>query len=50
MLRQYQEAGKAFELVEPGFAYNSGTNSDFLGVEKLRELIRKHVDPAFQPV
>ena len=50
VLRQYQEAGKAFELVEPGFAYNSGTNSDFLGVEKLRELIRKHVDPAFQPV
>ena len=26
--------------VEPGFAYNSGTNSEFLSVEQLRELIR----------
>ena len=31
--------------VEPGFAYNSGTNPDFLNVEQLRELIRQHVDP-----
>jgi len=29
--------------VEPGFAYNSGTNPDFLSVEQLRELIEKHV-------
>jgi UDP-N-acetylglucosamine 4,6-dehydratase/5-epimerase len=29
--------------VEPGFAYNSGTNPDFLSVEQLRELIAKHV-------
>ena len=31
--------------VEPGFAYNSGSNPDFLSVEELRTLIRKHVDP-----
>jgi FlaA1/EpsC-like NDP-sugar epimerase len=31
--------------VEPGFAYNSGTNSDFLTVEQLRHLIALHVDP-----
>lgn len=31
--------------VEPGFAYNSGTNPDFLTVEQIREQIRKHVDP-----
>ena len=31
--------------VEPGFAYNSGTNPDFLSVEQIREQIRKHVDP-----
>ena len=31
--------------VEPGFAYNSGTNPDFLNVEQLRALIRQHVDP-----
>jgi UDP-N-acetylglucosamine 4,6-dehydratase (inverting) len=31
--------------VAPGFAYDSGTNPDFLGVEELRGLIRQHVDP-----
>lgn len=30
-------------MVEPGFAYNSGTNDDFLTVEELRELIDQHV-------
>lgn len=34
--------------VEPGFAYNSGTNPDFLTVEALRGLIRRHVDPTHQ--
>ena len=29
--------------VEPGFAYNSGDNDDFLTVEQLRELIDRHV-------
>jgi UDP-N-acetylglucosamine 4,6-dehydratase len=33
--------------VKPGFAYNSGTNPDFLSVEQLRDLIRLHVDPTF---
>jgi UDP-N-acetylglucosamine 4,6-dehydratase/5-epimerase len=32
--------------VPPGFAYNSGTNPDFLTVEALRDLICRHVDPA----
>lgn len=31
--------------VEPGFAYNSGTNPHFLTVDDLRGLIRQHVDP-----
>ncbi len=31
--------------VEPGFAYNSGTNPDFLSVEQLRALILRYVDP-----
>lgn len=35
------------KLVAPGFAYNSGTNPDFLTVEQLRELIRQDVDPNF---
>jgi UDP-N-acetylglucosamine 4,6-dehydratase (inverting) len=29
--------------VEPGFAYESGSNGDFLTVQQLRELIDKHV-------
>ena len=37
-------------LVPAGFAYNSGSNPDFLSVEQLRELICEHVDPAFVPV
>ena len=31
------------ELVEPGFSYNSGTNPEFLTVEEMRALIRRHV-------
>jgi UDP-N-acetylglucosamine 4,6-dehydratase/5-epimerase len=33
--------------VEPGFAYNSGTNPDFLTVEQIRTLIREELDPSF---
>ena len=47
--RKYQNSNQSVNFVEPGFAYNSGTNPDFLSVEKLRELIRKHVDLNFQP-
>lgn len=31
----------------PDFAYNSGTNSEWLNVEQLRALIREHVDSTF---
>ena len=31
-----------------GFKYNSGTNNEWLSVENIRELIKKHVDPAFE--
>lgn len=34
--------------VAPGFAYNSGSNPDFLTVEEIREQIRKHVDPTHE--
>lgn len=46
----YQEAGISSTPVPSGFAYNSGSNPDFLSVEKLRDLIREHVDPHFVPV
>ncbi len=35
------------EPVEPGYSYNSGTNSDFLSVDQIRSLIRAHIDPNF---
>ena len=35
------------ELVPERFAYNSGTNDQFLNVKQIRDLIRLHVDPQF---
>ncbi|MBN4051251.1 UDP-N-acetylglucosamine 4,6-dehydratase (inverting) [bacterium AH-315-M05] len=35
------------DRVKPGFKYNSGTNTDWLSVKQLRELIKKHIDPNF---
>jgi UDP-N-acetylglucosamine 4,6-dehydratase len=39
---------KCARRVPEGFCYNSGTNSDFLSVAELRELIRRHVMPDLQ--
>jgi hypothetical protein len=36
--------------VPTGFAYESGTNPDFLSVAQIRELIKLHMDPAFEPI
>ncbi len=47
--QRYQEAGISSSAVPTGFAYNSGSNPQFLSVEQLRELIREHVDSAFHP-
>lgn len=49
-LTAYRAAGIKAPAVPQGFAYNSGTNPDFLSVEQLRSLIREHVDPMFQPL
>lgn len=35
------------QRVPEGFKYSSGTNTDWLTVEQLREQIRTHVDPGF---
>ena len=48
--QRYREAGTSSTPVPAGFAYNSGSNPDFLSVDQLRALIREHVDPAFVPV
>jgi len=34
--------------VDAGFAYNSGTNSEWLTAEEIRTLIQQHVDSSFQ--
>lgn len=33
--------------VPMGFRYNSGENTEWVSVERLRELIREHIDPTF---
>ena len=48
--RRYEAAGLPVRPVDVGFTYNSGTNSDFLSVEQLRDLIREHVDSSFRPL
>ena len=48
--RRYHEAGIVSTPVPEGFAYNSGSNPEFLNVQQLRGLIREHVDPSFEPV
>lgn len=48
--QRYQETGINGIPVPVGFAYNSGSNPEFLSVEQLRTLIREHVDPSFAPV
>ena len=47
--KSYQDAGRPYLEVPQGFAYNSGTNSDFLSIEQIRALIKSNVDPEFEP-
>lgn len=46
-LRAHYLAQEGVSAVPEGFCYNSGTNTDFLTVEQIRELIVQHVDPNF---
>lgn len=43
LLDRYLDEGNA-RMVDPEFSYNSGTNTDFLTVESLRQLIDGHVE------
>lgn len=45
----YLEALKAHP-VPTGFAYESGSNPDFLSVEDIRTLIKTHMNPEFVPI
>ncbi len=46
----YQKPQILFKSVEKGFSYNSGTNSKFLDVRELRDLIKKNIDNDFSPI
>lgn len=48
--QKYKDLGIKISKVPQGFAYNSGTNPEFLDVEQIRSLIRKHIDPTFEPI
>jgi len=47
-LLQYSNTMKA-KPVPTGFAYESGTNPDFLSVAQIRGLIKTHMDSNFSP-
>ena len=49
-LAAHSAKGIHAHCVPKGFAYNSGTNPNFLSIEQLRSLICEHVDPNFQPL
>ena len=44
----YTQAMKAVGVKE-GFSYDSGSNADFLSVQDIRALIKRHIDPEFEP-
>lgn len=41
---------KKGKKVKDGFSYNSGQNDEFLNIQEIRSLIKKHLDPDFQPL
>ena len=46
----YQQQKISFESVRNGFSYNSGTNSKFLDVQELRDLIKTNLKIDFVPL
>ena len=42
-----REVEASVERVSPGKSYGSGTNSEFLSIKRIRELITQHVDSSF---
>jgi len=48
-ISKYLEEFKA-KAVSQGFAYDSGTNPEFLTVDQIRALIKTHMDPDFKPI
>jgi len=48
LLQEFYEKNGA-KMVEPGFCYNSGTNTEWLTINDIQELIKKYLDPNFSP-
>ena len=46
-VEEYKKHFKA-KQVPQGFQYNSGENTEWVGVEELRDLIKEHIDPTFE--
>lgn len=46
-LSNYEQFGA--KSVPVGFSYNSGDNTEWIGVEEIRDIIKTHVDPHFVP-
>ena len=47
---RYDSESRPYSSVDKGFAYNSGSNPDFLSVPQLRGLIKQYVDSSFEPL
>lgn len=47
---KYKEKNSKYQMVEEGFSYNSGKNTEFLTIEEIRNLIWNNVDREFEPV
>lgn len=50
LLSEYQSSRISYSPVESGYAYNSGTNPEFLSIEKIRALIIQNIDKNFAPI
>ena len=46
-VEEYCQQVEATRVAE-GFTYNSGTNTEWLSVEQIRDLIKQHVDADFE--
>ena len=50
VLEKLKENQIKFHKVPKNFAYNSGSNSNFLNIEEIRQLIKENLDPEFKPI
>lgn len=50
IMNPYLQKYKSFNKVPINFTYNSGTNSNFLSVEEIRQLIKLNLKSDFEPI